>query len=189
MPEHKKTAVVDFDNTISGYDKWRGPKVLGPPIPYARDAILEMLEWGWRVVVFTTREAEPVVAWLKKHGFPPIPVNDCSHNPPNTSGKPIAEVYFDDRDAHVVGGTPYNWHAAMKRVRRKYQPPLDTHVDDASAWSSWVVRVFLAPVVRARFRSSLAFTLTAEEIYHDEKLTKDQRDAMLDHHYGLDVMP
>lgn len=175
----QKTAVVDFDNTISGYDKWRGPKVLGPPIPYAIDAILEMKAWGWRVVVFTTREATEVVKWLRVNGFPPLPVNDCSHNPPNTSGKPIAEAYFDDRDAHVVGTSPYNWHSAMARVRKRYQPKLDTYIDDASAWSTWWIRWFVAPVARARFRGSLGYWLTDLEIRSNDKLDEATKRGML----------
>lgn len=183
---HQKTAIVDFDNTVAGYDKWRGPKVLGPPIPYAIDAILEMKEWGWRVGIFTTREVEPVIAWLKQHGFSPLPVNDCSHNPPGTSGKPIAEVYFEDRDAHVVGQQPYNWHRAMKRVRRRYQPQLDTHIDDASAWSVWWIRWFVAPIVRARFRASLDYRLTEQEIETNGKLDEGTKRQMLQSLYELE---
>lgn len=179
MTEIQKTAVIDFDNTIAGYDKWRGEKVLGPPIPYAIDAILEYQEWGWRVVVFSTRRAERIVEWLKLHGFPALPVNDCSHNPPNTSGKPIAEVYHDDRDAHVVGEQPYNWHSAMARVRKRYQPRRDSYVDDAEAWSCWFVRLFVAPIARARFRASLGFRLAEEEIATNDQLNEEQKVQML----------
>ena len=162
---HQKTAVIDFDNTISGYDKWRGPDVLGPPIPYAIDAILEMKEWGWNVVVFTTRgNVESIEAWLRKEGFPPLPVNSTAHNPPNTSAKPIAEVYFDDRDAHVVGEMPYNWHAAMRRVRRLYRPWLDSYVDDAQAWDTWWIRWLVAPYVRKAFAASLSTILAMRQV-------------------------
>lgn len=160
----QRTAVVDFDNTIAGYDKWRGEDVLGSPVPYALDAILELMEWGWRVVVFTTRgDAARIAKWLMDYGFPPLLVNSTAHNPPNTSSKPIGEVYFDDRDAHCVGGTPYNWHWAMKRVRKLYQPPMDTHIDDASSWSSWWIEHLVAPAKRRAFVKSHVASFGTQE--------------------------
>ncbi len=160
MAERQKTAVVDFDNTISGYDKWRGKDVFGPPVPYALDALKELREWGWRVVIFTTRQVTPALrGWLSKNGFGWCAVNSTDHNPPDTSNKPIGEVYFDDRDAHCVGRMPYNWHRAMARVRKRYQPRLDTHIDDASAWASWWTRYLIAPGVRRDFARELPLQL------------------------------
>lgn len=159
--QRKKTAVVDFDNTISGYDKWRGDDVFGPIVPYAKEALDELREWGWRVVVFTTRGNTPVVRkWLDANGLHWCELNSTKHNPPGTSHKPIGKVYFDDRDAHCVGEKPYNWHKAMARVRRRYQPrPMDTNIDDASAWSSTWVRYFVAPWRRREFRQILGLQL------------------------------
>lgn len=135
---YQKTAVVDLDGTLAHYDDWKGEAHFGAPIPHAKDALLELKEWGWRIVIFTTRgNDDRVRKWLQKHNFPFDAINSTEHNPPKTSHKPIAEVYFDDRDAHVVGQKPYNWFRAMKRVRKLYQPPLDTWIDDAAAWSNW----------------------------------------------------
>ena len=160
MVGRQKTAVVDFDNTVSGYDKWRGENVMGPIVPYARDALNEMLMWGWRIVVFTTRgNTDAIKLWLHKNGLNLCEVNSTAHNPPGTSHKPIGEVYFDDRDAHCVGRVPYNWHRAMARVRKRYQPRLDTHIDDASAWASWWTRYLIAPGVRRDFARELPLQL------------------------------
>lgn len=140
--KHRKTAVVDLDGTLAEYDKWRGEDHFGQPIPLARNALLELREWGWRIVVFTTRgQTEKVKAWLDANAMPYDAVNSTDHNPPGTSHKPIAEVYFDDRDCHVVGQRPFNWVKAMRRVRKLYQPKLDTYIDDAQAWSEWPARV------------------------------------------------
>lgn len=133
-----KTAVVDLDNTLAEYDKWRGEFHIGAPIPWAYEALSELKEWGWQIIVFTTRGDDRRVAdWLVENGFIHLIdwINTTDHNPPNTSHKPIAEVYFDDRDAHCVGERPYNWRKVMKRIRRIYQPrPLTTHIDDAAWW-------------------------------------------------------
>lgn len=165
MPQKRETAVVDFDNTLSGYDKWRGDDVMGPIVPYAKDALLEMREWGWRVVVFTTRgDINMVKAWLAHNGIEWCEVNSTSHNPPGTSAKPIGTVYFDDRDAHCVGAVPYNWHGAMARVRKIYQPRLDTEIDDASTWSSLWIRYLIAPGVRRAFARELPLLLDLIEL-------------------------
>lgn len=171
---------MDFDNTIAGYDKWRGPKVLGPPVPYALDAILELIEWGWQVVIFTTRGNKSAIEqWLRDNNFPELQVNSTSHNPADSSHKPIAEVYFDDRDAHCVGNTPYNWHSAMARVRRKYRPQVDCAVDDAAAWASLWRRYVVAPFVRYQFRDHLALQLDERSIMADDKLNQAQKDELL----------
>lgn len=141
MTEHRRTAVVDLDGTLAEYDKWRGEDHFGEPIQLSREALSELREWGWRIVVFTTRGNVPRVrTWLEENKIPFDSVNTNSHNPPGTSNKPIADVYFDDRDAHVVGKRPYNWVRAMRRVRKLYQPKLDTHIDDAQAWAMWPAR-------------------------------------------------
>jgi hypothetical protein len=159
----QKTAVVDFDNTISGYDKWRGEHVMGPIIPFAKDALMELNDWGWRIVVFTTRgNSQAVYNWLELNGLSFCKVNSTAHNPPGTSQKPIGDVYFDDRDAHCVGEIPYNWHKAMAKVRSKYQPKLDTFIDDAAAWSHWTIEWFVAPKLRESFAKQLPGLLDAE---------------------------
>ena len=184
MSGHVKTAVVDFDNTVSGYDRWRGPGVMGPMVPYAKDALEELREWGWRVVVFTTRGHKGLVwGWLEAHGLGWCEVNSTAHNPPECSQKPIGEVYFDDRDAHCVGETPYNWHKAMSRVRKRYQPRLDTHIDDVSVWSNWGVRYFVAPGVRRDFARELPLQLDLIKLRaegKDEIASQIEREAFAD---------
>lgn len=141
MDEQRRTAVVDFDGTLSVYDKWLGEEVMGPPISLAREALCELKEWGWRIVVYTTRgRVDLVEAWLREHQIPFNSVNTNDHNPPNTSSKPIATVYFDDRDAHCVGSV-YDWVRAMRRVRRLYQPDKNLHIDDAACWAGWPARL------------------------------------------------
>lgn len=115
------TAVVDLDGTLAEYNGWKGPDVFGSPIPGALDALRDLKRMGFRVIVFTTRgDVAAVTQWLNYNGFPFDGVNTTEHNPSGCSHKPIANVYFDDRDAHVVGRKPYNWKRAMRRVRRAY---------------------------------------------------------------------
>lgn len=183
MTKRQKTAVIDFDNTLAGYDKWRGEDCMGPPIPYAVDAVNELIEWGWHVVVFTTRgNKRNVRAWLEKNGFQSdrMLINSIAHNPPGSSGKPIAEVYFDDRDCHVVGTVPYNWHRAMRRVRRKYRPRLDTHFDDAQEWGVGILTRIAAWLERRRFVETLQLAMIEHEIVTSEMSEEDKNATLLE---------
>ena len=96
-------------------------------------------------------------------------MNSTDHNPPNTSHKPIGEVYFDDRAAHCVGEMPYNWHSAMARVRKRHRPRLDTHIDDAQAWAHWTVRYLFAPRKRRDFAGELPVVLDCARLRQDGK--------------------
>jgi hypothetical protein len=83
----KKTILVDFDGVLSDYKGWRGPDQLDPPLPNARKAMY-LLAKDYTLVCFTTRPAEPVDLWLRKHGFPHMRV---------TNIKDPAFLQIDDR--------------------------------------------------------------------------------------------
>lgn len=125
MPkEHQQVAVVDLDGTLAKYDRWRGADHFGEPVPGAREAIFEMHSWGWLIIVYTTRgNKASVEKWLDDHEIYFDEVNSFAHNPDGCSDKPIATVYFDDREANVVGCKWYPWRDAMGRVRRKFRSP------------------------------------------------------------------
>lgn len=87
--------VVDFDGVINSYATgWQGVTVIpDPPVPGIREAILDIMDAGYRVVVVSTRCAEPeglkaVKEYLKKHD---IVVSDVM------AEKPPAICYVDDR--------------------------------------------------------------------------------------------
>ena len=70
---------VDFDSTLAIYDKWRGPTVLGEPIPLMVDRVKRWLHQGKLVKIFTARVApdhsqeeidegtKAIKAWCKEH--------------------------------------------------------------------------------------------------------------------------
>lgn len=83
----KRTLLVDFDGTIEQYDGWKGVDWLGEPLEKARHAMI-LLEKDFRLVCFTTREAELVEPWLRQHGFPKMKVSNL---------KEPAHLIIDDR--------------------------------------------------------------------------------------------
>ncbi len=136
MAEYQKTVVIDFDGVIAQYDKWRGVDVFGAPMKYAKEAIAELREWGWWVVIYTTRKKTPaLLSYLNRHGIRYNAVNSCDHNPPDTSNKPIAEVYIDDRGWWDVK-RKFSWVRVMRRLRRLYQPLSARDLTNSSKWSS-----------------------------------------------------
>jgi len=46
---------VDFDGTLSHYDKWRGPFHFGEPIMPMVEQIRKVLDMGYEVRIFTAR--------------------------------------------------------------------------------------------------------------------------------------
>lgn len=92
----EKTACVDFDKVVHAYEGWTGPEAKGDPIPGARAALRRLQDAGYRVVIYSTRPAEPIEDWLAEHGMDDV-VDEV------VDGKPFYEVLFDDRARYVQG--------------------------------------------------------------------------------------
>jgi phosphoglycolate phosphatase-like HAD superfamily hydrolase len=99
----KKTVCFDFDGVIHSYASgWLGETAIpDPPVPGIADAISEIRDAGFEVVVYSTRCAtatgmEAIINYLDGHGIKADRV--CAHKPP-------AIVYIDDR-AICFDGNP-----------------------------------------------------------------------------------
>lgn len=104
MGKTNKTAVFDFDGVIATYDGFKGFDVLGEPIEDMIQAMRDLKERGYYLVVFTTRPAtQTLVDWLKRNKVPYDDINRNTKNPLLTSNKPIADVYIDDRAVRYSG--------------------------------------------------------------------------------------
>jgi hypothetical protein len=104
MGKTNKTAVFDFDGVIATYDGFKGFDILGEPIEDTIQAMRDLKERGYYLVVFTTRPATQIlVDWLKKNKVPYDDLNRNTKNPMLTSNKPIADVYIDDRAVRYSG--------------------------------------------------------------------------------------
>lgn len=92
---HKENIVsIDFDAVLSQYDGWQGEDITGKPIDGAKEFILNLIDSGYKPVVFTTRKPKLISNWLKEFGFPDIEV---------TNVKYPSLVYIDDRCVKVDG--------------------------------------------------------------------------------------
>lgn len=100
---------VDFDSTLSFYEKYTGPDV--PPntlIPGSVRALQLLFHNGFNVVVYTARETRPVWNWLQSHGLDAYVTSV-------TNRKPKGHVaLFDDSAVPVQPNTP---HALLTAVQ------------------------------------------------------------------------
>ena len=112
---HQPTACVDLDGTIFEYDRWRGEQFFGELIPGAKEALKGLRDAGWRVIIYTTRGSRDLVgAALLESGVPYDYINENPDQPPGCSGKPIADVYVDDRAVGFRG----DWEKALLEVEQ-----------------------------------------------------------------------
>lgn len=93
---------VDLDGTLAHFDRWRGPRHIGLPIPAMAKRVHDWHARGVEVRIFTARASRPelipdVQVWLQRHGFPPLAV---------TNQKDFGMVeLWDDRAIQVLYNT------------------------------------------------------------------------------------
>lgn len=109
-----KTICIDIDGTICTYSGWRGSDKFGEVLPDAAESILRLHEDGWFVIIFSTRSDKiEVEKFLRSNNIFFDAVNENPHQPENAlGGKPIADVYLDDRAVTFRG----NWEEAYSEV-------------------------------------------------------------------------
>jgi len=107
----KKTVVFDFDGVIHLYSSgWKGADVIpDPPVPGIREAIDEIRNAGYEVIVVstrceTTKGLTAVITWLARYR---IYVDEVK------ATKPPAICYIDDR-AICFDGKPEN---LLRKIR------------------------------------------------------------------------
>lgn len=93
----KQTVVFDFDGVIHSYTSgWQGiGDIPDPPVPGIKEALKEIHEAGYEVVVVSTRCAyrygeAAIKDWLENYGLDKYIDKVCKEKPP-------AIVYIDDR--------------------------------------------------------------------------------------------
>ena len=83
-------ACVDLNGVLDAYTGWKGARHFDPPRPGARAFLDALAARGFRIVVFTTRYADDVWAWLRQYGL-------ADRITEVTDRKPAAHVFIDDR--------------------------------------------------------------------------------------------
>ena len=112
-----RTVVFDFDGVIHSYTSgWQGEDAIpDPPVPGIREALKEIHDAGYEVVVVSTRCATikghgAIEAWLYDNGLREYIDKVCKEKPP-------AVAYIDDR-AICFDGHP---ETLLKKIQN-FQP-------------------------------------------------------------------
>lgn len=110
----KKTICIDFDGVIAQYQEWQGEDKFGAPVPGVQSALSTLRKQGYRVIIFTTREVtDGLKQYLKENGIEYDYINENPDQPKNSNhGKPIADLYVDDRTVCFRG----NWKYTLEDI-------------------------------------------------------------------------
>jgi hypothetical protein len=101
--------MVDFDGVCHRYSKgWHDGTAYDEPMPGAELSLAELERRGYEVVIFSTRPAEQIRAWLTYWNFPAYRV---------TNVKEPAIAIIDDRAIHFL-----DWPGALSELARRYPP-------------------------------------------------------------------
>lgn len=120
---HKKRILVDFDRTIHQYSRgWENGFPYDPPFEGTREALINLKEMGFEIVIFTSRLSEQnaiehnqsieqqkilLSEWFRKYQ---IPYDEM------TADKIPAEFYIDDRAVCIIDG---DWNEVLDKVKER----------------------------------------------------------------------
>lgn len=114
IARHQKTIAIDLDGTILKYDRWRGAKHFGEPLPGAVEFMQKLYDDGWFIIIWTTRgNTKDVKNYLNEKSIVFDTINVNPNQPKGTSQKVIADAYLDDRAIRFT-----NWPNAYKEIRK-----------------------------------------------------------------------
>src|SRR5208283_6027722 len=100
--ESRRVIAVDFDGVIAGYEGWQGEEECGAPRKDVVEALRTLRNEGWKIIVFSCRETAGIVPYLARNSVPYDEVNQNSDYA-TEGGKPVANVYWDDRALRYSG--------------------------------------------------------------------------------------
>jgi histidinol phosphatase-like enzyme len=109
-----KTICIDIDGTLVHYEEWQSETHFGSVITGAVEAVNKLRSNGWYVIIYTTRGNKDIIKrFLNENGIEFDSINENPFQPNNAlGGKPIADVYIDDRAITFDG----DWTSAYNKI-------------------------------------------------------------------------
>jgi hydroxymethylpyrimidine pyrophosphatase-like HAD family hydrolase len=110
-----KTICVDIDGTLTHFEEWKGDFYFGKVLPGAAEAMRNLRQEGWYIIIYTTRgNRNAVKEFLDANQITYDAINENPFQPDNAKdGKLLADVYIDDRAITFDG----NWSTALSKIK------------------------------------------------------------------------
>lgn len=131
-PKHVPTVAVDLDGTLAEELPKFDAKKIGLPRPGARKWMRKFRQAGARIIVFTVRGQEQVVRdWLEKNKIPFDYINENPDQPKDSSGKVMADIYWDNLAISAAGPVKDSAPQVLERLKAaadealRYSDPRD----------------------------------------------------------------
>ena len=108
----EKTIAVDFDGVVHKYSKgFQGlDNVYDPPMPGAKEALQELKDLGYRLIIVSSRPVEPIRKWLASEGMLEF-FDDV------TNTKHPARFYIDDHAIRFEKNSSTNWKDTLEFIK------------------------------------------------------------------------
>jgi hypothetical protein len=98
MSNRPKTIAFDLDGVLAQYNGWNGADTLiGEPVSGMRELLSSLRDKGVKIIIFTCRGAHDTKLWADRHDIPYDWININGDDYYQNIGKPLADIYVDDR--------------------------------------------------------------------------------------------
>ncbi len=115
------TVAVDLDGTLAETLTPHDPETIGPLRPKAKEWMEKFQAAGARIIIFTVRGDDELVGdWLDENEIPYDYINENPDQPPDSSGKIIADLYLDDRAVDASGDWDDHGDLVLQRVKSAF---------------------------------------------------------------------
>ncbi len=121
------TVAVDLDGTLAEKEEPFSAETIGPPRTETVEWVRKFKDAGARIIIFTVRGSDDLVAgWLDENDVPYDYINENPDQPEDSSGKVIADVYWDDRAFNAVDPDEHGPDILRKITEEDHDPRNDT---------------------------------------------------------------
>ncbi len=144
--DHQFTLAVDLDGTLANQEKPFNAETIGTPRTEAIDWVQQFHEAGARIIIYTVRgDKKQIKDWLDENEVPFHFINENPDQPEGSSGKVLADAYWDDRAFNAKDPDEHGPALLDQIVERASELTKGAADDSAVALLQQSVTIVLAP--------------------------------------------